>query len=131
MRIYAFAAFLAFSVVGLAAEAAKADYPCCGPKNYEEFVTRPFHVIKSATVFGCDGYHCETNIVLEYGLDVKARCRNGWCELRSIPMKNAWVLESCLRELGYGARHSKKRRYEPEYEEDYEDEDERGGYYRR
>jgi hypothetical protein len=126
MKIYAFAAFLAVSVVGLAGQAAKADYLCCEKEKYHEyeFVTRPYHVIKKATVFGCDGYHCETNIELKYGLDVKARCRNGWCEIRSIPMKNVWVLENCLETIGYGPRYKKKRRYEPEhdYEPDYEDE---------
>jgi hypothetical protein len=124
MKIYAFAAFLALSVVGLAGQAAKADYLCCEEDKYhEEFVTRAYHVIQSATVFGCDGYHCETNVVLKQGLNVKARCRNGWCEIRSLPLKNVWVLEGCLEKIGYGPRHGKKRRYEPEH--DYEsDEDE-------
>ena len=128
MRIYAFAAFLAFSVIGLAAEAAKADYLCCGSSGYdkEEFVTHHFHVTKSATVFGCDGYHCETNIVLKHGLKVKARCRNGWCEIRHIPMKNVWVLERCLERIGYGAHHKKKHHYEPGYDYGVEEDD----YYR-
>ncbi|HKJ62663.1 MAG TPA: hypothetical protein VKA94_11850 [Hyphomicrobiales bacterium] len=127
MKIYALAAFLAFSVVGLAAEAAKADYLCCRSEEYQdEFVTHHFHVVKDATVFGCDGYHCETNIVLKYGLNVKARCRNGWCEIRSIPLKNVWVLESCLERLGYGAHHRNRHRYEPEYGYDTQEDDEFG-----
>lgn len=131
MRIYAFAALLAFSVVGLAAQAAKADYLCCGSDRYErdEFVTRSYHVVKKATVFGCDGYHCETNITVAYGLDVKARCRNGWCELRSIPMNNVWVLERCLKRIGYGGDYKTRRRYEPDY--DYESEEADDYYYRR
>lgn len=131
MRIYAFAALLAFSVVGLAAEAAKADYLCCEADGYEreEFVTRSYHVIKKATVFGCDGYHCETNISVDYGLDIKARCRNGWCELRSIPMKNVWVLESCLEKIGHSALYS-KRRYDEPVDDDKFDYP-RDGYYRR
>ena len=117
MKLYAFAAFLALTLVGLAAEAAKADTPCCGDGPYQSgtFVTYPYQVIKSARVFGCDGYHCETNIVLKNGLDIQARCRNGWCELRSIPMKNVWVLERCLDRLGSG---------DPEEDEDSEEEDE-------
>ena len=124
MKIYAFAAFLALSVVGLAGQAAKADYLCCEDDKYEEFVTRAYHVVQSATVFGCDGYHCETNVVLKHGVNVKARCRNGWCEIRSLPLKNVWVLENCLEKLGHGRRYPKKPRHVPypdyESEEDYE-----------
>lgn len=117
MKIYAFAAFLALSVVGLAGQAAKADYLCCGEED--SFVTRVYYVAKTATVFGCDGYHCETNIKLLSGIHVKARCRNGWCELRSLPLKNAWVLESCLERIGHG----KKPRYNPYPDDEIEDED--------
>jgi hypothetical protein len=119
MKIYAFAAFLALSVVGLAGQAAKADYLCCGEED--EFVTRVYHVVKNATVFGCDGYHCETNIRLKYGIKVKARCRNGWCEIRNLPLKNVWVLENCLESIGHGPYG--KRRYDPGFDEE-SDEDE-------
>lgn len=128
MRIYALATFLAFSVIGLAAGSAKADYLCCGSSGYDqaEFVAHHFYVAKKATVFGCDGYHCETNIVMNDGLEVKARCRNGWCELRGIPMKNVWVLERCLERIGYDKPYRKKyqyksnRYYEPDYYYDSE-----------
>ncbi len=107
MRLYAFAALLAFPIVWLSAPAAKADYYCCGTQSGypadEEFLrTRHFYVDKDAVVFGCDGYHCETNITLEGGIVIKAGCRNGWCEIRSLPFKNAWVLESCLTPKHHG-----------------------------
>ncbi len=129
MRLYAFAALLALSIVGLAAGAAQAGQPCCGEGRYPHhgFVTRPYHVIETATVFGCDGYHCQTNIILASGIDVKARCRNGWCELRGIPMKNVWVLERCLRKIGYGhAGHPGRGGFEEEdeFEEEHDFEDE-------
>jgi hypothetical protein len=120
MKIYAFAAFLALSVVGLAGQAAKADYLCC--EQEDEFVTRAYHVVQSATVFGCDGYHCETNVILKHGVKVKARCRNGWCEIRSLPLKNVWVLENCLEKLGHGP-HAKHRRYEPEVDDESEEDE--------
>jgi hypothetical protein len=120
MKIYAFAAFLALSVVGLAGQAAKADYLCC--EQEDEFVTRAYHVVQSATVFGCDGYHCETNVILKHGVKVKARCRNGWCEIRSLPLKNVWVLENCLEKLGHGP-YAKHRRYEPEVDDESEEDE--------
>jgi len=99
MRVHAFAALLAFPLLGLSAPAAKADRYCCGNEYRDSFVTQEFYVIKHATVFGCDGYHCETNVVMKSDHHVKARCRNGWCQLRSLPFKNAWVLKSCLKQL--------------------------------
>ena len=103
MRLFAFAALLALPLAGLVASAAKADDYCCRGSGYphDEFVTKAYYVYKHATLFGCDGYHCETNIRLDADLHIKARCRNGWCEIRSLPLKDAWVLESCLKH-GYG-----------------------------
>lgn len=100
MKLHAFAALLALPILGFAAQTAKADYYCCGKeKEPYEFVTKDFYVIKHAVVFGCDGYHCETNVKLESDIHIKARCRNGWCEVRSLPFKDAWVLESCLKHV--------------------------------
>ncbi len=102
MRLYALAALLALPLFGLASQSAKADYYCCGGghKPYD-FVTHKFYVATDAVVFGCDGYHCETNVRLRSDIEIKARCRNGWCEVRSFPFKNAWVLERCLKRLDY------------------------------
>ncbi|NJM35915.1 MAG: hypothetical protein HC850_15865 [Rhodomicrobium sp.] len=109
MRVYAFAAVLALSVFGITANAAKADYYCCGKQNSRhEFISERFYVIKEAVIFGCDGYHCETTVRLYSDINIKARCRNGWCEIRDLPLKNAWVLESCLQRTGYG-KHSAHR----------------------
>lgn len=119
MRLVAFAALLALPLFTLAAPAAKADYYCCGPKH-ESFVTKDYHVIEKAVVFGCDGYHCQTNIDLLPDIHVKARCRNGWCEIRSLPFKNAWVLEKCLKPLHhygrkpYPRKHTKPAHYDLE-----------------
>lgn len=105
MRVYAFAAFLALAIFGITSNAAKADYYCCGRQdNGYDFITERFYVVKEATIFGCDGYHCETNVRLRSDIHIKARCRNGWCEIRSLNLKNAWVLEICLQRTGYG-RH--------------------------
>ena len=118
MKTHAFAALMALPLLALAAPAAKADRYCCGSGYQSEFVTRDFYVTKHATVFGCDGYYCQTAVILKSDRHVKARCRNGWCQLRSTPFKNAWVLESCLKDLHHhkthGYPHSKS--YEPEYE---------------
>jgi hypothetical protein len=125
MKLYAFAAFLALSLVGLAAEAAKADQPCCGSSQYQHtsLISHKFRVVKHATVFGCDGYHCQTNVILKHGITIRARCRNGWCELIGIPMKNVWVLESCLYRGGYSSHGIRG-----DEEIDIEDGDEEEGF---
>lgn len=120
MRLYALAALLALPLFGLASQSAKADYYCCGERDKPHgFVTHKFYVIKDAVVFGCDGYHCETNIRLQSDIKIKARCRNGWCEVRSFPFEDAWVLESCLKRLDYdhaGYPDESDLPYEPDYD---------------
>lgn len=131
MKLHAFAALLAMPMIGFAAQTAKADYYCCsGHQKSYEFVTEDFYVVKDAVVFGCDGYHCETNIKIIGDIHIKARCRNGWCEIQSVPFKNAWVLESGLKRVyesdsRYRGHHSGHHgasyddRPEPEPEPDY------------
>jgi hypothetical protein len=119
MKFHAFAALLALPLLALAAPTAKADRYCCGGDDKPEFVTRDFHVIEHATVFGCDGYHCETAVILKSDTYVKARCRNGWCQIRSTPFKNAWVLEKCLKDL----HHNGNGGYPGSKGDDPEDED--------
>ncbi len=104
MKLYAFAALLALPFFGLAAGTAKADYYCCGRGEVDEAFqeTHPFIVEGDAVIFGCDGYHCETAIRILGGTHIDAGCRNGWCQIRSLPLREAWVLESCLRPVGYG-----------------------------
>ena len=136
MRLYAFAALLAFPFFGLGPEAAKADYYCCGAREKPHHSSsHHFRVIKDAVIFGCDGYHCETNVTLYSDISIKARCRNGWCEIQSLPLKDAWVLESCLEKDGYG--HSERKGYSghesyKDYGPDEAEEPYRGGHaYRR
>lgn len=138
MKHYAFAALLALPLLGLASQDAAADYYCCG-KRPEPFITKDYYVHKKATVFDCDGWQCETKITLYDDLKISARCRNGWCEVRSFPFKEAWVLESCLKPLDshfsyknddydeadddahhrrLKAGYAVKRRYGPDYEDD-------------
>jgi hypothetical protein len=103
MRNYAFAALLALPAFGLVPQTAKADYYCCGQEHHRpHHVVEEFYVVGDAVVFDCDGYHCETHIRLQGDIRITAKCRNGWCEIQSLPLKNAWVLESCLRRIGYG-----------------------------
>lgn len=132
MKRFAFAALTAIAFLGGAAHTAQADYYCCTEKHKPDyFIDQKFHVIEDAVVFGCDGYHCETNVSLYSGVTVKARCRNGWCEVRSFPFKNAWVLEKCLKPVGYGGYpyppyKGAKDYHDAPYEGD--DPDPRGGY---
>lgn len=126
MRLYAFAAFLALPFLGLWGQTAKADNYCCGGEaNPYHSVIRDFYVYKDAVVFGCDGYHCETNIKLLSDVHIKAKCRNGWCEVRSFPFKDAWVLESCLKRVhdgrgGYPDYYSGHVKHKP-YDADHND----------
>ena len=110
MRLYAFAALLALPLLAIAAPGAKADYyhkKCCGEgyngghNGYEpEF--RIYYVKRPAVVFGCDGYHCKTDIKLKAHTTIKAVCERGWCRIKSSEFKNAWVLEECLIAKDYG-----------------------------
>ncbi len=101
MRLYAFAALLALPFLGLEAGTANANYYCCG-QGFDDFGhTRSFYVPQDAVLFSCDGYFCRTGITLNGGTYINAGCRNGWCEIRSLPLRNAWVLRNCLRSNGY------------------------------
>jgi hypothetical protein len=138
MKFHAFAALLALPLLALAAPTAKADRYCCGGDYKAEFVTRDFYVTEHATVYGCDGYHCQTALILKSDTYVKARCRNGWCQIRSTPFKNAWVLETCLKDVHHKAHggYPQSKSHAPEYEaepdgyddkpEDYDDKPEHG-----
>ena len=91
MKLYAFAAFLALMFFSFSDHSAQA--------GSNRSVVHKFFVVKDAVVFGCDSYHCETNLKVHRGIFIKAKCRNGWCKMRTLPFKNAWVLESCLKHV--------------------------------
>ncbi len=99
MRLFAFVALLALPILGLGSQAAKADYYCCGQNRNNDDDSRyaEFIVIKKSVIFGCDAYHCETKVKLKPDVQVSAKCRNGWCRIKSSRFEHAWVLEHCLK----------------------------------
>jgi len=123
MRLFAVVALLALPILGLGSQAAKADYYCCGQNRNNDEHSRygEFIVIKKSVIFGCDAYHCETRVKLRPDVKVSAKCRNGWCRIKSSRFQNAWVLEHCLKpvedeqEEGEGYKHKPwKQRYSGE-----------------
>jgi hypothetical protein len=104
MKLFAFAALMALPLLGAGTQSASADYYCCGKGYHEEHHAEHFTVISDAVVFECDSYHCETKIKIFGGTEVKAYCRNGWCEIKNFPFAHVWVLESCLKPHYYERR---------------------------
>jgi hypothetical protein len=118
MKLYAFAALLALPLLGLGAGGASADYYCCGKEKTQHY-TQYAYLHTDAQVFGCDGYHCQTEVKVYSGTKVKVFCRNGWCQIKNFPFDNAWVLESCLKIEHHG--YKKDDVYQGEEGEGYEE----------